>query len=59
MVAPPVCRLQAAATTAFSAAMAERGLGSVVAPEVLPHLSSMHVLTTKWVDGEVTWGSIY
>ena len=43
---------EAAATTAFSAAMAQRGLGSVTAPEVVPDLSSMHVLTTKWVDGE-------
>jgi len=43
---------EAAATTAFSAAMTERGLGSVTAPEVMPALSSMHVLTTKWVDGE-------
>ena len=45
-------RKEAAATTAFSAAMAERGLGSVTAPEVVPALSSMHVLATKWVDGE-------
>ena len=43
---------EAAATTAFSAAMAQRGLGSVTAPEIVPELSSMHVLTTKWVDGE-------
>ena len=43
---------EAAATTAFSAAMTERGLGSVTAPEVMPALSSMHVLATKWVDGE-------
>ena len=43
---------EAAATTAFSAAMAQRGLGSVTAPEIVPDLSSMHVLTTKWVDGE-------
>ena len=27
--------------------MVERGLGSVTAPEVLPALSSTHVLTTK------------
>ena len=32
--------------------MAARGLGSVFAPEVLESLSSVHVLTTKWVDGE-------
>ena len=43
---------EAAATTAFSAAMAQRGLGSVTAPEVVGALSSVHVLTTKWVDGE-------
>ena len=43
---------EAAATTAFSAAMTECGLGSVTAPEVMPALSSMHVLATKWVDGE-------
>jgi len=43
---------EAAATVAFSAAMRERGLGSVFAPEVVPSLSSTHVLTTKWVDGE-------
>jgi predicted unusual protein kinase regulating ubiquinone biosynthesis (AarF/ABC1/UbiB family) len=45
-------RLEAAATTAFSEAMQQRGLGSVTAPEVVPELSSVHVLTTKWVDGE-------
>lgn len=45
-------RKEAAATTAFSEAMQKRGLGSVTAPEVVPHLSSAHVLTTKWVDGE-------
>jgi predicted unusual protein kinase regulating ubiquinone biosynthesis (AarF/ABC1/UbiB family) len=43
---------EAAATVAFSAAMRERGLGSVFAPEVVHSLSSTHVLTTKWVDGE-------
>ena len=32
--------------------MEQRGLGSVFAPEVVPHLSSAHVLTTKWVEGE-------
>merc|ERR1719201_304393 len=31
--------------------MEKRGLGSVTAPDVLPELSSTHVLTTKWVDG--------
>ena len=36
-------RQEAAATSAFSAAMAQRGLGSVFAPEVLPDLSSTHV----------------
>ena len=45
-------RKEAAATTAFSEAMEQRGLGSVFAPEVVPHLSSAHVLTTKWVEGE-------
>ena len=45
-------RKEAAATTAFSAAMRQRGLGAVFAPEVVPSLSSIHVLTTKWVDGE-------
>ena len=43
--------LEAKATAAFSAAMAERGLGSVIAPELVGQLSSAHVLTTKWVDG--------
>ena len=43
--------LEAQATAAFSAAMAERSLGSVIAPEVVESLSSTHVLTTKWVDG--------
>ena len=43
---------EAEATSAFSTAMAQRGLGSVIAPEVVLHLSSTHVLTTKWVDGE-------
>ena len=32
--------------------MDERGLGSVIAPEVVHDLSSAHVLTTKWVDGQ-------
>jgi predicted unusual protein kinase regulating ubiquinone biosynthesis (AarF/ABC1/UbiB family) len=45
-------RKEAAATTAFSEAMRQRGLGSVFAPEVVSNLSSVHVLTTKWVDGE-------
>lgn len=45
-------RKEAAATTAFSKAMQQRGLGSVTAPEVVPSLSSAHVLTTRWVDGE-------
>lgn len=45
-------RKEAKATTEFSQAMKERGLGSVFAPEVIPELSSIHVLTTKWVDGE-------
>jgi len=45
-------RAEAKATTEFSRAMKERGLGSVFAPEVVEELSSMHVLTTKWVDGE-------
>lgn len=45
-------RREAKATTAFSKAMKERGLGSVFAPEVVYDLSSTHVLTTKWVDGE-------
>lgn len=43
---------EAAATAAFSEAMAARGLNSVFAPEVVQDLSSKHVLTTKWVDGE-------
>ncbi|KAH8048235.1 hypothetical protein JL722_12639 [Aureococcus anophagefferens] len=43
---------EAAATAAFSEAMAARGLNSVFAPEVVEDLSSKHVLTTKWVDGE-------
>lgn len=46
-------RAEANATKAFTKAMEERGLGSVVfAPEVIDELSSTHVLTTKWVDGE-------
>jgi predicted unusual protein kinase regulating ubiquinone biosynthesis (AarF/ABC1/UbiB family) len=45
-------RAEAKATTSFSKAMKERGLGSVFAPEVVEELSSIHVLTTKWVDGE-------
>ena len=45
-------RKEAAATKAFSAAMRQRGLGAVFAPEVVSSLSSIHVLTTKWVDGE-------
>lgn len=43
---------EAKATTAFSKAMAARGLNAVFAPEVVPDLSSKHVLCTKWVDGE-------
>jgi len=43
---------EAEATKAFSKAMKERGLGSVFAPEVVEGLSSKHVLTTGWVDGE-------
>lgn len=45
-------RAEAKYTKEFSKAMEERGLGSVFAPEVIDHLSSIHVLTTKWVDGE-------
>lgn len=46
-------RAEANATKAFAKAMEERGLGSVVfSPEVVDDLSSMHVLTTRWVDGE-------
>jgi predicted unusual protein kinase regulating ubiquinone biosynthesis (AarF/ABC1/UbiB family) len=45
-------RLEATATAEFSQAMVERGLGSVIAPEVVTELSSAHVLTTKWVDGQ-------
>ena len=45
-------RKEAKATKEFSTAMQERGLGSVFAPEVVDELSSIHVLTTKWVDGE-------
>ena len=45
-------RAEAKATKAFSKAMEERGLGSVFAPEVVDELSTIHVLTTKWVDGE-------
>mmetsp|Transcript_13308 Transcript_13308/g.28234 ORF Transcript_13308/g.28234 Transcript_13308/m.28234 type:complete len:305 (+) Transcript_13308:483-1397(+) len=32
--------------------MKKRGLGSVFSPKVVEELSSIHVLTTKWVDGE-------
>mmetsp|Transcript_3419 Transcript_3419/g.5268 ORF Transcript_3419/g.5268 Transcript_3419/m.5268 type:complete len:839 (-) Transcript_3419:43-2559(-) len=42
---------EAEATTAFSVAMKERGLGSVTAPEVMYDFSSKRVLTTRWVDG--------
>jgi len=46
-------RKEAQYTKEFSKAMKERGLGSVLfAPEVVEELSTMHVLTTKWVDGE-------
>jgi predicted unusual protein kinase regulating ubiquinone biosynthesis (AarF/ABC1/UbiB family) len=45
-------RKEAKATTEFSMAMKERGLGSVFAPEVISELSSKYVLTTKWVDGQ-------
>jgi predicted unusual protein kinase regulating ubiquinone biosynthesis (AarF/ABC1/UbiB family) len=45
-------RAEARYTTEFSKAMKERGLGSVFAPEVVDSLSSIHVLTTKWVDGQ-------
>lgn len=45
-------RAEANYTKEFSKAMKERGLGSVFAPEVVDELSSTHVLTTKWVDGE-------
>jgi len=45
-------KAEAKYTKEFSEAMEERGLGSVFAPEVVEHLSSTHVLTTKWVDGE-------
>jgi predicted unusual protein kinase regulating ubiquinone biosynthesis (AarF/ABC1/UbiB family) len=45
-------KAEARATTEFSKAMKDRGLGSVFAPEVVEELSSTHVLTTKWVDGE-------
>ena len=45
-------KAEARATIAFSKAMKDRGLGSVFAPEVVEELSSTHVLTTKWVDGE-------
>ena len=46
-------RAEAKATKEFTKAMEKRGLGSVVfAPEVIDDLSSTHVLTTKWVDGE-------
>ncbi|EOD32133.1 hypothetical protein EMIHUDRAFT_63514, partial [Emiliania huxleyi CCMP1516] len=44
--------MEAAATAEFAEAMAARGLGSVTSPEVVPSLSSTHVLTTKWVEGE-------
>ncbi|KAL7525902.1 hypothetical protein ACHAXR_001209, partial [Thalassiosira sp. AJA248-18] len=45
-------RAEARATTEFSKAMKARNLGSVFAPDVVEELSSIHVLTTKWVDGE-------
>lgn len=45
-------KAEARYTTEFSKSMKDRGLGSVFAPEVIEELSSTHVLTTKWVDGE-------
>ena len=39
-------------TTEFSKAMKERGLDAVFAPEVVEELSSIHILTTKWVIGQ-------
>ena len=46
-------RAEAEATKEFTKAMEKCGLGSVVfAPQVIDELSSTHVLTTKWVDGE-------
>eukprot|EP00535_Pseudo-nitzschia_heimii_P010368 CAMPEP_0197193652 /NCGR_PEP_ID=MMETSP1423-20130617/27680_1 /TAXON_ID=476441 /ORGANISM="Pseudo-nitzschia heimii, Strain UNC1101" /LENGTH=780 /DNA_ID=CAMNT_0042646895 /DNA_START=479 /DNA_END=2821 /DNA_ORIENTATION=+ len=46
-------KAEAYATKEFTKAMEERGLGTVVfAPEVIDEMSSTHVLTTKWVDGE-------
>jgi len=46
-------RAEANATKEFTKAMEERGLGSVVfAPTVIEELSSTHVLTTQWVEGE-------
>jgi len=45
-------RAEANYTKEFSKAMKARGLGSVFAPEVVDELSSTHVLTTKWVEGE-------
>ena len=45
-------RKEAKYTKEFSQAMKDRGLGSVFAPEVVDDLCTIHVLTTKWVDGE-------
>jgi len=45
-------RKEANATMEFNQAMQERGLGSVFSPEVVEEYSSIHILTTKWVDGE-------
>lgn len=44
-------RKEAKYTTEFSKAMKERSLTAVFAPEVVEELSSIHVLTTKWVEG--------
>lgn len=44
-------RKEAKYTTEFSKAMKDRNLDAVFAPEVVEELSSIHVLTTKWVDG--------
>jgi len=44
-------RKEAKYTTEFSKAMKDRNLDAVFAPEVVEELSSIHVLTTLWVDG--------
>jgi predicted unusual protein kinase regulating ubiquinone biosynthesis (AarF/ABC1/UbiB family) len=44
-------RQEAAKTMEFNRAMAERNLGTITAPVVLPEFSTEQILVTEWVDG--------